>query len=70
MNVHEYVITSYLINAFKIVRLAMSKIYTLFRKKNVQYEESSLVDSFSLFFLNITVWSVIQSNNSFPPHIF
>ena len=70
MNVHEYVITSYLINAFKIVRLAMSKIYTLFGKKNAQYEESSFVDSFSLFFLNITVWSVIQSNNSFPPQIF
>lgn len=49
MNVHEYVITSYLINAFNIVRLTMSKIYTLL-KKNIEYEEISIADSFSLFF--------------------
>lgn len=50
MNAHEYVITSYLINASNIVRLARSKIYTLFRKKNLKYEEISIADSFSLFF--------------------
>lgn len=69
MNVHEYVITSYLINAFNIVRLVMSKIYTLFRKRISNMRQSLLQIPFLCFLLNIIVRSMIQSDNWFPPHI-
>jgi len=63
MNAHEYVITSYLINALNIGRLVMSKICTLFRKRMSNMRKSLLQIPLLCFLFNITVRSVIQSNN-------